>query len=196
MPINVKMKGQDIIFYIKELTPAIKAAIKDEMYDQNDTLANYIIEHHMTGSASDTVLGTRSGFLKKSTRALDVTETLGKIKGGVGFGVHYGVVHFVDKGKITTIKPKGHPYLAIPIGPALTAAGVAKKSGPREWTGLSFMRRKAGKNPLLIMSGIPYYVLVKEVSIKARIHPIDILNANKDRIADGFGKAIGRAIKT
>lgn len=77
-----------------------------------------------------------------------------------------------EKGGV--VVPKKAKALAIPIGEALTGAGVPRyPGGPRSVPGL-FLLKRAGKNALLVRKdaggGItPLFVLVKSVTIPPRL---------------------------
>lgn len=78
---------------------------------------------------------------------------------------------------------KGNPYLAIPVGPARTAAGVARYNSPRDVPGLVLVQSLKG-NPLLVLpedrrnaagrlvkngrAGTVYYVLRRRVFIRGK----------------------------
>lgn len=50
-----------------------------------------------------------------------------------------------------TVRPKGHPFLAIPVGPALTPSGVPRfPLGPRSVPGLTFVPIRGGAMGLLV----------------------------------------------
>ena len=66
-----------------------------------------------------------------------------------------------------TITPKRGKYLAIPIGPAKTAAGVARRPGPRDYGDQLRFRPISGGRGLLVdrAGGEAYFVLVRSVTI-------------------------------
>jgi hypothetical protein len=71
-----------------------------------------------------------------------------------------------------TITPKKGKYLAIPIGAAVTRAGVSRHSSPREVDGLRFMQKKGGQPFLGKVEGgkvVAYFLLRKKVTIPARL---------------------------
>jgi hypothetical protein len=126
-------------------------------------------------------LHTRSGRLRQSIgyRVQDQTNAvlLHLYAGGGGRGeVKYAASHEYG----ATIRPVRGKFLAIPVGPALTGAGVARFS-PRDLQ-LRFIATRSGG--ILVLKteqrtaggrlkrggavGTPYFVLVREVTIPKR----------------------------
>lgn len=74
------------------------------------------------------------------------------------------------------VRPKKSKYLAIPLGPAKTAAGVSRYASPRDVAGLVFFKSKKGALLLGMKTGakkgarlVPWFVLVKSVTLKPRL---------------------------
>lgn len=94
-----------------------------------------------------------------------------------------------------TIRPRRGKYLAIPVGPALTRAGVARYVSPRDVPGLRFVR--VGNHALLGKpSGrggkrmTPWFWLVRQV----RIRPKHYLTDARDRVARELPESLSAAI--
>jgi hypothetical protein len=146
-------------------------------------------------------LGVRTGNLRSQTKPLPVTERPGVIESGMGFGTTYARPHVGPKGQVTTIRAKKGKFLAIPLKAALTPAGVPR-GAPRSgmWGETFFARSEKGK---LILFGkkvtqkgksagqtrggiVPLFLLIKQVKIKARVHPEEILAYEKPRMIAAF----------
>jgi len=154
-------------------------------------MKNYIITEHLTGGTTDTRLRVRSGRLRGSLSVIKAKNEGDRIEGGVSIGTIYARTHFGPEGQETTIVPKNAKYLTIPLPAAMTGAGVGKglaRTGP--WGETFIAKSKAGN---LIIYGkqrymkgkrigqlrsqiIPLFLLKKSVTIRARIHPEDILS--------------------
>ena len=176
-------------------------------------LQSYVRAEKMTGGTSDTRLKVRSGRLRASVIPIKTEEKESSIEGGISIGTVYGRVHVGPKGQVTTIRPKRAKYLAIPLPDAMTGAGVARgspMSGP--WGNTFIAKSKAGN---LIIFGqrasyqkvkvkgvavrglairnlrsqvVPLFVLKKEVKIKARIHPEELIAWIKPKMIEDFMK--------
>jgi len=148
-------------------------------------------------------LGVRSGLLRSSVKSMAMTESPGLIESGVRFGTQYAQTHVGPKGQITTIRAKKGKFLAIPMEAALTPSGVAK-GAPRSgmWGQTFVFRLKDGSGRLMLfgkkvaqkgakagqMRGdvVPLFLLVKQVKIKTRIHPEEILAWEKPKMIAAF----------
>jgi len=95
-----------------------------------------------------------------------------------------------------TIVPRNTKYLAIPLGPAKTAAGVSRYKSPRDVPGLKFGGLSRAGNPLLrTVDGVPMYVLVKSVTIPPRLSMFTTWEQEANNIAVVLNTAIGEIIK-
>lgn len=122
-----------------------------------------------------TTLSARSGRLRSSIMAVvttgstDFTLTL-SAGARQGANVRYAKIHEVG-GVVRPIKAK---YLAIPVGPARTAAGVSRYASPRDApVELRFVQSLKGQPLLVEQRGkkgrvIVWYVLRRSVTIPAR----------------------------
>jgi hypothetical protein len=148
-------------------------------------------------------LGVRSGALRASVKSMPVTESPGLLESGVGFGTNYARTHVGPKGQVTTIRAKKGRFLAIPMAAALTPSGVAK-GAPRSgmWGQTFLFRLKDGSGRLMLFGKkvaqkgakagqtrgdvVPLFLLVKQVKIKARVHPEEILAWEKPKMIAAF----------
>jgi len=112
-------------------------------------------------------LRVRTGALRRSIRATVRGTTLALHAGEQGGApLKYAGLQLLDLE--TVIRPKRGQYLAQPVGPALTGAGVARHRSPRQVPGLHFVRSKAGKALLVDNKGSVWYVLHRSVKIKGK----------------------------
>lgn len=151
---------------------------------------------------------TRTGFLRKGMFAAigeDAKTTF--LTNGIA-GVKYA--NLQEHGG--TVKPVRRKWLTIPVGPALTASGVAR--GPaRSFPGLKFVLSKDKKTALLVMPplktkagklrkgqdarGTIYFVLKKQVTIPGRLGFVktwrDWITKNAARVMqDGIRIAVAK----
>ena len=166
--LNALAKNYAIAF--KDLTPIAKK----EMTDVLDSVKAAMRERHGTRWAAGVrlpsgkktgKLATRSG---KGLRGLhrkvtsSPTEVTGSVTVDFPMSVH-------EKGAIIRKKRK---LLAIPLPAALTARGVPKKKGPRDWPNTFVAKSKKGNLLIFQKKGskiIPLYVLKEKVRIPARL---------------------------
>lgn len=95
-----------------------------------------------------------------------------------------------------TIRPKKSRFLKIPVGPALTRAGVPRLP-PRRGAGgdgLRFVPRGAG-GVLVAPDGQVWFVLKRSVTIPARPYLRPALEAVQPRLADDLVRLVRRAVE-
>ncbi len=142
---------------------------------------------------AETVLNVRSGHLRRSIagtvrQGADGPEAVVSAGGRLGgANVTYAGTHEFG----ATIVPKRSQYLRIPLPPALTAAGVDRFGGPLRQSGAGLFRlAKSKKGNLLLIhkpSGMPWYVLKRSVTIRAR----PFLRPAGEATAGRLGKWLG-----
>lgn len=128
---------------------------------------------------SGPVLRRRTGNAAASVRSVPAQAEGGSVIGKLVSAVHY--LHFLFKGGI--IKPRKGQFLAIPIGNALTPAGVSRYPSPRDAGELIFIPRTKAGNTILARrkpdGGLdPLFVLKKQVEIP----PHDFLSGPKQKM--------------
>lgn len=101
--------------------------------------------------------------------------------GGRGGNVPYAGVHEYG----ATIRPRKGQFLAIPLGPARTRAGVSRFASPRDVPGLFFVPSRSGG--VLVKMGrgkslTAWFALVRSVRIPARPYLRPALLAVRDRL--------------
>jgi hypothetical protein len=140
---------------------------------------------------SGPVLRRRTGNAAASVRPIPAQAQGDTVTGSVGSNVRY--LHFLYKGG--TIRPRNAKYLAIPIGNALTPAGVSRYSSPRDAGKLIFIISRAG-NKLLVRKRVdgdldPLFVLKSQVTIP----PHDFLTEPKRKMTVELRRSIPSALK-
>ena len=108
-----------------------------------------------------------SGIVRQGAQGPEaVVRAGGRVEGAAD--VVYAGVHEYG----ATITPKRGKYLRIPLGPAKTQAGLDRYPTPLRVSGagLFFVRKSKAGRLLLIHkpSGVPWYMLVPSVTIRAR----------------------------
>ena len=184
--VEVDIKDRRLLLKIKELTPKLEDTLLEETRRQSDKLTNWIIKNHLTGGTSSDRLKVRSGNFRRLTLPIKPKAYSNKMKGGTQFAGTGARVHVGPRNQVTTIKPVTSKYLAIPIGEGLTANGVPRYSGPRSVPGLDLITSLRGNLILVKQVGDmmePFFLLLKQVEVKARVHPEEILLRNIHRIA-------------
>jgi hypothetical protein len=87
-----------------------------------------------------------------------------------------------------TILPKRGKFLAIPLGPVLTAAGVAR-GGPRQYPGLRLNGRL-----LVDADGKAFFLLVRSVRIPARLGVRELWARDAGSRLDSIRAGVQRAM--
>jgi len=176
---------------------------------ESTLLASRVKSRWLTGGTSDTALAVRTGNLRSQCRALRITESANSVEGGIGFGTSYAAAHIGPKGQVTTIRPMRGQWLTIPLDAAKTKAGVPRGSAKSGMWGETFFSRSEKGN--LILFGrkvaqkgkhagesrgkvLPLFRLVKQVKVKARVHPEAILAFERPHLVGAF-RDIGIRLK-
>lgn len=149
-------------------------------------LRDYIVERKLSGQ----LLNVRSGALRSGMRH----RKLGVGRWRVSNNLPYAQAH--EDG--ATITPKRGKYLAIPVGKALTPAGVARYKSPRQVPDLAYIPRR-GKSPLLAKKkrggGLDvYYVLVKQTTLRKRRWMGSAFQERKDKIDERVAQIAKRSL--
>lgn len=165
-------------------------------------LQTHIRTEKMTGGTSATRLRVRSGHLRRSVQVKKVDLSGGNIRGGVTIGgseynVRYARVHIGRRGQKTIIKPKRAKFLTVPLKAALTPSGVLKGPARSNIWGDTFVAKTAQGRLVIfgrgrIMKGerqgelrskiLPLFLLLKQVTVPARIHPAELLGWIRPKI--------------
>lgn len=188
---------------IMKVQPVVMQEIRRIFSAEAAEMAGYIKSEYMTGGTTASKLKVRTGKLRASVRSLKNRVVGTTISGGVGIGTVYGRVHIGPSGQETVIKPKQKKYLTIPLPAALTKAGVTKGSAMSGVWGETFVA-KTKKGNLIIFGQylfqkgkkagqaagklVPLFLLRKEVTVPARIHPEDIIEWEKPKMVQALLK--------
>jgi hypothetical protein len=213
MPPRIKVHGLDeLITSLKRVGDHLGSFIKDVIDQNSILLATRIKTKHLSGPTSNTSVSVRSGRLRASTRPVLARVSARRVKGGVTIGTAYAPVHFGPKGSETTITPKpGKQYLTIPLDAAKTKAGVVRGRARDEgvW-GKTFVRKSKAGNLIVFgqkrgqrgagagkLSGNiqPLFVLKKSVTIKARVHPEELVAWIRKKITAMLERRIGQYVR-
>lgn len=129
------------------------------------------IESTLKKNVSGPILHVRSGHLRNSIGSYVFgrqDEIVGRVGSGVRTGQPVKYANILEKGGI--IKPVRAKMLAIPIGTALTPAGVPRFT-PNDLRGESFIARSRNNNLIIFRKSgkniLPMFVLKKQVKIPA-----------------------------
>lgn len=189
---------------IGKLTPKMIQIAKKVFLKVGKLTATYLRVERFTGGTSSTRLAVRTGRLRASVQPITPQEKVDGIEGGVQFGTVYARVHVGPRGQETIIRPKTKKFLAIPLPPAMSKAGVPRGSPRQGPWGETFVRRveEAGEERLIVFgkreitkgpktgqlrkSIVPLFLLVRSVKVKARIHPEEILDFMEPKIIEEF----------
>jgi len=128
----------------------------------------------------------RTGHLRRSIqgRTKRASEDVIEVHVSAGGTAALGTIKYARIQELGgTVRPKTARMLAIPLGPALTAAGVNRRTSPRDNPNLVLIKSRAGRLLLIDKyTGVPFYVLKHQVEIKPKYYLRDGLKkAMNDR---------------
>lgn len=174
---------------VEKLGARLPAVLVRAMQEVVLMLKRYIKQRKLSGQ----VLKVRSGRLRNSIASS--VSIIGKaVVGVVGTNVPYAKTHEFG----ATITPKRGKYLAIPIGGALTPAGVPR-GRPRDFADTVVVNTRFG-NKLILgrdkTSGkrIPLFILKKSVTIRKRPFFEPSIKENQSRILEMLRESITEAV--
>lgn len=151
------------------------------------------------GYLSGERLAVRSGRLRNSVvtaqETVGSTERLYLKAGGGQADVRYAALQ--EYGGV--VRPVNAKFLAIPLSPARTRAGVSRYKSPRDVAGLFFFRAKSGKAYLGMRTGKgkrakvkAWFALVPSVTIREKRYMRDAM----DQMVAAADTVIGDAVDT
>jgi hypothetical protein len=159
-----------------------------------------LAQKEMQQAVSGPVLKVRSNALRGGIM-IDPPHVEGDaLVGGIGVtGSATRYATFLIKGG--TITPQKGKYLAIPVGPALTGAGVSRYASARDVPGLVFIPRTRSGNAILAkVTGTgknrqltPYFVLKTSVTIGPHDYVSAVRKNLEQRVAEEVPKAVVEA---
>lgn len=198
----VTFRKNDFKGYPKRLSARLKTAV----YKTSVLAVSHIRQTYFGNHTGSNKLHYGGGELPRSIKPKPVELKGFKVHGGIMAGTVYSSVHIGRKGKTTTIRPRKAKMLAIPLAAAKTKSGMQRRlstvieDGKRKITGpwgktfvakskrgnlIVFGQRMTmkGKNAGKIRGNIiPLFVLKKQVRIRTRIHPKDIMKWIRPRL--------------
>jgi hypothetical protein len=141
-------------------------ALEGERYASEDAFYAAGL-HRRTGQLANSI---SASVAEQGPTGFEYALQAGGARGGKD--VRHAAIH--EKGG-TVLPGPGKKFLAIPMGPALTGAGVARM-GPREVPDLVFIPIRGGAQAMLVKrmgrgrnaSWVPWFHLVRRVDIPAR----------------------------
>lgn len=149
----------------------------------------------------------RSGRLRASIAASvepvsDGLELRGRAGGNSKGGAQVRYARMQEYGGVQ--RPRNAKMLAIPVGPALTGAGVSKFASPRDVPGLVLVRSRGGAF-LLVKSGEGmsgrskkigevWYVLKRQVTIPAQPYMRPAMQVVRVLLPDVLSKNVSQAV--
>lgn len=177
---NFKKVEASLVRKSVKLEPEIKKDLKFWGLES----VNHIKTKRFGGKTTDSSLANRSGQLR-ARMDFEVEVAGGLVDGSFKNNLPYAAIHEFGG----TIKPKKGTYLSIPLDHVKTAGGVAR-GGPRDYPDLVFVQ--TGKNnPILFDTAgnqfEPAFVLVKSVTIKARLGIRETINLRKKELTQALG---------
>lgn len=150
-----------------------------------------VVSRYYTGRSGDEGLKRRTGAAANAWR----------IKEGDGYISILNETPYADFSEEMTIKPKKAKALSIPIGQALTKAGVPRYNSPRDVTGLKFIPSKKRGTSVGVLARVtagqvdPMFALVRSVTIPAYTKTMDgFVHAEAGKSAERLADAVLRAI--
>lgn len=181
---------QDAIRSDVDLLPrAIEAGYK-HLRGEAWEIKDQIVVKYYTGRKAGEGLKRRTGTAANAWR----------IKEGDGYISILNETPYADFSEEQTIKPKKAKALAIPIGQALTKAGVPRYDSPRDVDGLKYIPSKK-KGNIGVLARVtagridPYFALVRSVTIPAYTKTMDGYVAEEaGKSVEGLADAVLRAI--
>lgn len=145
--------------------------------------------------------GLLANSIAASTRELGATGVEYELKaGGDRGGVDVCYARLQEKGG--TVRPTKGQWLAIPVGPAKTAAGVPRFRSPRDVPDLHYVELYAGRKAMLAKrigrgKGArlePWYILVRSVTVPARPYMAPAIRHIRAGLTEDIRVEFGRAL--
>lgn len=213
--IDLSPQSTQLIKTLKDKTDKEKflKALDAQFKKEANLTKTHIVRNFLSGNP----LKRRSGNLAKSIvgSSLGIKSKTPGYKIGVLRGpslAYASTQEFGTKGKnpdspISTITPKRAKALAMPLGPALTRAGVRRRESPKDWENLKFIPfRNSGvavgalydeedlaemKEAGLTLRSIPaYYLLLRKVDINPVFYISKSVDARLPKTVANINKAI------
>ncbi len=190
--LEVKVEGRVLTLYLSKLTERLWNIAAKVMTRQSQGVTVFIIKQHETGGTTATKLAVRTGHMRQTTVPRLTKQIADGVQGGTDFGAKYAGVHMGPRGQKTVITPKAAQFLTIPMPGALTAAGMVRgraRDFPGTFIakGMIFQKQRGGKI-------VPLFLLRRQVTVPARIHPEDIANEYLPVVAQDLVESMGKEL--
>lgn len=189
------MTGAQLAERLQQAGPRLQAHLRREV----DRAGRAIVDRaqlHVTGDR----LSVRTGMLRRSIgytvegAAGDDVITL-RARAGSGRSLRYA--NILERGG--TIVPRRGRFLAIPVGPALTPAGVARYDSPRQVQGLRFVPILGGRMALLVKDrrgrSEVWFRLVRRVTIRPSWYLRDAVQTEAAELRARLSTALETALE-
>lgn len=168
--IEVKFDSKKLETALQIMPGKIFTALKGAFREVGDTFLATMVNERLSGHSA-TSLGVRTGDLRRSFKKAVSGDNINDLTMFVFTTSKYAQIHETGG----TIYPKNTKYLAIPLTAAMTSSGVSRYKSPRDIALVYGGRSKAGNIILRTpgmkgKAGIPMFVLVKSVTIPARLN--------------------------
>ncbi len=184
--ISMDIRGtQAVTRNLQRGSDTVRVEAEKQMTRAQVYLADYIARRKLSGQ----VMKRRSGALAASIRPGRRTWQGNRLTGVVGTSMIYGRIH--EEGG--TIRAKKGQFLTIPVGAALTPAGVTQKPY-RQWTDLSLRPFRTGKGWVALHQGKPVWILKPSVRIPKRPYFEPARRETAPRIQEMLGRMVGPII--
>ncbi len=180
-------------------TGGLREVLRPVLIGACQLVENEVKLNRLTGQ----VLRSRTGRLRASVSATvedrEGAPALVARAGGTDGRGEVGYASIQEHGGV--VVPRTAKMLRIPLGPALTAAGVDRFPTPLRQSapGMFYLRRSKAGNLLLFHreTGIPWYVLKHSVTIPPRpyLRP-GVEKVARDHVVPTLGRSVVRAIVT
>lgn len=156
-----------------EAGDALRRIVRQELNALKHRTQSRMVNEHLSGPTGPSSVRSRSGQLRRSLDGIVTDSGANRMTMTMFFGggVPYARIHEYGG----TIRPTRAQNLAIPVGDALTRAGVSRYGSPTSiWGALKFVLNKKTGKKLLAQAGRGklnvLFVLVPEVTLPPRLN--------------------------
>jgi hypothetical protein len=174
-----------------------------------------LLRASVANKAANGPLQRRTGMLARTFRVKEIEDAdksigLGVVNDAEGQTTPAGITYkgrtpyadILEHGGV--IRPVKGQWLAIPTGPAVTGAGVAKYRSPRDVAGLFFAQKKGSASALLMKAAgkgktataQAWFILVKESKIPAFHYIQQGFDEGKPRAIEEVNKSVNSFINS
>jgi hypothetical protein len=209
---NITVDDSKVSLFVDFASKKMVKAVAAGITQAGAETAAYVQSRHLTGGTTEDRLGVRSGHLRRSAHGVKAELAGDRIVGGVsaGGGLIYSGVHINSQGHKTVIRAKRNDgSLAIPLRGFSSRTGdigygYVKKSSPLDYPKgfLEPFKTKKGNMLLVHKQGrgkkttfVPYYLLMKSVTVPARVFPEWVATVRRRYIVGTIANSMIGALK-